>query len=169
MTPMVWNFIIIGAVVLIFLILVRRLPIAAKFLQKEKIETTPEAIVSSSLMSQADDAFEAKKYDKAEQLYIGIAAHDPKNVKIYNRLGTIYIERKNYYDAKDAFVLATKLDPMSADNYIGLGQAYMGLKDYFKASQTFLQAIEIDPKDKKYREFYEKSQKLLEREKGKRR
>jgi cytochrome c-type biogenesis protein CcmH/NrfG len=170
MTPMIWNFVIIGAVVLIFLILVRRLPVAAKFIEKEKevekeVEMTPEKLVNYSKMSQADEAFEAKKYNVAEDLYIQIASREPNNAKVYNRLGVIYLDQKNYYDAKDAFLQSIKLDAGDLDMFLGLGHAYMGLKDYFKASQAYLKAIDQEPKNKVYKDLYEKAQKALDKEK----
>lgn len=166
MTPMIWNFVIIGAVVLIFLILVRRLPVAARFIEKEKETDIPvEKLEKYSQMSQADDAFESKKYDVAEELYIKIAAHEPNNAKVYNRLGVIYLDQKNYYDAKDAFLQSIKLDAGDIEIFINLGHAYLGLKDYFKASQSYLKAIEQEPKNRKFRDLYEKAQKMLDREK----
>lgn len=168
MTPMIWNFVIIGAVVLIFLVMIRRLPVAARFVEKEKekeLQITPQKLADYSQMSQADEAFEAKKYDVAEDLYIKIAAHEPNNPKVYNQLGVIYLDQKNYYDAKDAFLQSIKLDPSNIEIFIDLGHAYMGLKDYFKASQSYMKAIEQEPKNKKYRELYEKAQKALDKEK----
>lgn len=169
MTTMIWNFIIIGAVVMIFLILIRRLPIAAKYMQEEKKDLPAEKIVSYGIMAQAEDAFEARDFTKAENLYIKMAAQEPNNAKVYNRLGVIYLDQKNYYDAKDAFLQSIKLEPDNINLYDNLGTAYMGLKDYFKAGQAFMKLIESDPKNKKYREIYEKSQKALEREKKNRR
>lgn len=165
MSSMIWNFIIIGAVVLIFLILVRRLPLAARYQKKEKEDFPAEKIISYSLMAQADDAFEQRHYDKAEEMYIKIAASEPNNAKVYNKLGIIYLDQKNYYDAKDAFLQSLKLEPDDISIQEQLGHAYMGLKDYFKATQAYMLGVEQEPKNKKYREFYEKAQKALEREK----
>ncbi|MEI6040270.1 MAG: hypothetical protein WCP93_02890 [Candidatus Berkelbacteria bacterium] len=166
MSTYFWDFIIIGAVVLIFLILARRLPVAAQF-QKAEDEVSPARIVAVGAMAQADDAFDRKDYTAAESLYIKIAAQEPNNFKVYDRLGTIYIVQKNYYDAKDAFLQAIKLESGDLSLFIKLGDAYMGLKDYFKASQSYMQAVEQEPKNKKYRELYEKAQKALDKEKKK--
>ena len=172
MSTYIWDFIIIGAVVLIFLILARRLPVAAQFEIKEvekpkeeKKEVTPEKVIALSLIDQADEAYNAKDFNKAEQIYIKIAAHEPNNDKVYSKLGQIYLNQKNYYDAKDAFLQAIKLEPENIEYDINLSAAYMGLKDYFKASQALLKALEQEPKNKKYRELYEKAEKALEREK----
>jgi cytochrome c-type biogenesis protein CcmH/NrfG len=167
MSAYIWDFVIIGAVVLIFLILVRRLPVIAQFKEKEEVkkEIPAEKIVSYSLMSDADDAYDSRDYNKAEGLYIKLAAKEPNNAKIYNKLGTIYLSQKNYYDAKDAFLQSVKLDSGDIAIHIELGHAYMGLKDYFKATQAYMFAIEQEPKNRKYRDLYEKAEKALEREK----
>lgn len=164
---MIWNIIIIASVVLIFIMMARRIPLARQ-LQKKEIDATPEEITLYGLIAQADDAFDRKKFELAEKLYIQAAAQDPSNAKIYNRLGAIYLEQNNFYDAKDAFLQATRLDAGVASRYANLGLAYMGLKDYFKAGQTFKEALKIDPKNQKYQGFLEKSQKLQEKEKKRR-
>lgn len=167
MSSMIWNFVIIFAIVVIFIILARRLPVASQYQKKEKEDYPKEKVVAYSLMAQADEAFEQKKYDSAEELYIKIAAKEPKNAKVYNRLGLIYLVQQNYYDAKDAFLQSIKLEPGNIDIESDLGHAYMGLKDYFKASQAYMKAVEAEPKNHKYREFYGRAQKALGREKKK--
>jgi len=164
---MIWNFIIIGAVVIIFLVLVRKIPVALKIQKEEKSNISLKEINKYSLIAQADDAFDEKDFEKAENIYIRAAAQDPGNAKIYNRLGLIYLDRKNYYDAKEAFLQAAKLEADIALRHANLGMAYMGLKDYFKASQSFQKAVELDPKDKKYRQMYERAQKVYEKDKNK--
>ena len=134
---MIWNFLVIGAVVIIFLILIRRIPLAREISKKEAPEVTDEEMTFYGLVSQADDAFERKDFEKAESLYIKAVSQDPDNAKIYSRLGAIYLEQKNYYDAKDAFLQATKIDPDTASRHVNLGLAYLGLKDFFKASSAF--------------------------------
>jgi len=160
---MIWNFIIIGAVVIIFLILVRRIPLAKKM--QEEIEVSDEEITNYGLVARADDAFDSKNFTLAENLYVKAAANDPDNVKIYSRLGAIYLEQKDFYDAKEAFLQAVKLDPQNGSRHINLGLAYIGLKDFFKASESFDNALKIDPKNKKYQSLLEKAEKLKEREK----
>jgi Flp pilus assembly protein TadD len=161
---MTWNFVIIGAIVLIFIVLLRRVPTAIRFQQKEKEEVAPEVITAYGLAAQADDAFESKDFDKAEDLYIKIAAQEPNNPKVYNRLGAIYLEQENFYDAKDAFLLAQKLEPNIASRYINLGMAYMGLKDYFKATEAFKNAVKLEPQNSKYEKYLERASKLKEKE-----
>lgn len=161
---MVWNFIIIGAVVIVFIILVRRIPLA-KEKAKEEVHMSNSEMTTYGLISQADDDFDRKKFAEAEQLYLKAAAAEPNNPKIYSKLGAIYLEQKNYYDAKEAFLAALKIDPDTASRHINLGLAYMGLKDYYKSAQTFGDALKLDPKNKKYQNLLEKAEKAKDREK----
>lgn len=161
---MTWNFIIIGAVVLVLLILIRKIPLAKKIQEKENPEMTEKEMTTYGLIAQADDAFERKDFEEAEELYVKAAAADPDNAKLYGRLGAIYLEQNNYYDAKEAFAQTVKLDKKNASHHINLGLAYMGLKDYFKAEKTFSDALKLDPKNEKYQSLLEKSKKEQEKE-----
>ena len=163
---MIWNLLVVVAVVIVLIIIARRLPDARKIMRESK-DVTDEEINLYSLIAQADDAYEAKSYQKAESLYIKAAALDPDNAKIYSRLGVIYLEQKNFYDAKDAFLQAAKLEPDLASRHINLGLTFMGLKDYFKATESFKKALAIDHKSSKYKKLLDKAQKLYEREKKK--
>lgn len=163
---MIWNLLIIFAVATILVILGRRLPDARKIRQETAL-TSDKDLNLYSVIAQADDAFEGRKFEKAETLYIKAAAEDPDNAKIYSRLGAIYLEQKNYYDAKDAFCQACKLEPDLASRHINFGLALMGLKDYFKATESFQKAINIDPKNKKYQKLLDKAQKHYQKERKK--
>lgn len=163
---MIWDLLVVAAVVVVLVMIARRLPDARK-IRRQESNVTDEEINIYGLIAQADDAFESKKYEKAENLYIKAAASSPDNAKIYSRLGAIYLEQKNFYDAKDAFLQAAKLEPDLASRYVNLGLAFMGLKDYFKATESFKKALNIDSKNNKYKKLLERSQKLYEKEKGK--
>ncbi|MFA6492951.1 MAG: tetratricopeptide repeat protein [Patescibacteria group bacterium] len=163
---MIWNLSIIAAVVVILIIIARRLPDARKVMQESK-GVTDEEVSLYGMIAQADDAFESKDFQKAESLYIKVAALDPDNAKVYSRLGAIYLEQKNFYDAKDAFLQAAKLEPELASRHVNLGLAFMGLKDYFKATESFKKALNLDRKNSKYKKLLEKVQKLYEKEKKK--
>lgn len=164
---MIWNFIIIGAVVVLFVLLIRRVPTAMRYQRGDRPKVDASTVTAYSLAAQADDAFEKRDFEKAEDLYIKIAATEPNNAKVYNRLGAIYLEQKNFYDAKDAFLQSIKLEPDNATRYANLGMAYLGLKDYFKAEQAFNDALKYDFHNDKYRKLQEKAKKLREKEKKK--
>lgn len=161
---MIWNFIIIGTLVLALMILVRKIPLAKKIQQKENPELSEKEMTVYGLLAQADDAFGRKNFSEAEGLYVKAAANSPDNVKIYNRLGVIYLEQQNYYDAKESFLQTVKLEKKNASHHSNLGLAYLGLKDYFKAAEVFKDALTLTPKNKKYQEFLEKAKKLQQKE-----
>ena len=62
------------------------------------------------LSSEADRAWQERKYDKAEQACLKILVQQPKNHKYMTRIGQIYQETGNLEDAKEAFESAKKLD-----------------------------------------------------------
>lgn len=160
---MIWNLLVVLAVVIVLIIIGRRLPDARRKMREER-QISDEEIGLYGLIAQADDAFDLKKYEKAESIYIKAAAEDPDNAKIYSRLGAIYLEQGNFYDAKDAFMQAVKLEPDLASRHINLGLAFMGLKDYYKAMGSFKKALVINPKNSKYDRFFKKAEKLYEKE-----
>jgi tetratricopeptide (TPR) repeat protein len=154
---MIWDILVIICVLIIFLVIARRIPLARQFQKKEEPEVSPEEMTTMGLIANADDAFSKKDYIKAEELYVKAASCDPDNARIYTRLGVIYLEQENYYDAKEAFLQTVKLDESKTSHHINLGLAYMGLKDYYKAEQTFENALKLDPKNKKYQDLFEKA------------
>lgn len=160
---MIWNLIIIIAVVIIFVILARRIPLARQYQKNETSDVSTEEMTIFGLISNADEAFGKKKFKKAEELYIKAAAQDPDNSKIYTRLGAIYLEQENYYDAKEAFMQSVKLDEDKASHHVNLGLAYMGLKDFYKAENAFSNALKLDPKNKKYQDLFDKAKRRQEK------
>lgn len=108
---------------------------------------------AKNLGQEADDLFAIKDYRKAEKLYLKLAAEDPKNQKIYSRLGIIYLEQKNYEDARDAFQQAIRLEPGVASRHFNLAIAYLNLGSTAKAVQALEQALKHDPANRKYRKM----------------
>ncbi len=161
---MIWNLLIVLAVVIILIIVGRRIPDARKKMQETR-QVSSEEMSLYGLIAQADEAFEQRDFEKAESLYVKAATTDPDNSKIYSRLGAIYLEQKNFYDARDAFLQAAKIEPDLASRHVNLGLAFMGLKDYYKATDTFQKALDLDKKNKKYQRLLEKAEKAQEREK----
>ena len=165
---MIWDLLIVLAVVAILIVIARKIPAAREKLAETR-EATGQEVSLYGLIAHADDVFEAKDFKKAESLYVKAAAQDPDNPRVYSRLGAIYLEQKNYYDAKDAFLQAVKLEPDLASRHINLALAYLGLKDYFKAIESFKKALSFDPKNKKYQKLLEKAEKIYAKEKDKKR
>ena len=97
--------------------------------------------------------FAIKDYRKAEKLYLRLAADQPKNPKIYSRLGIIYLEQKNYEDARDALQQAIKLEPNIASRHFNLAMVYLNLNSTAKAINSLELALKYDPSNRKYRKM----------------
>ncbi len=163
---MIGIIVVVAAIIVVLVLIGRRLPDArAKMYQTR--EVSDQEISLYGLIAQADEAFEKKEYEKAENIYVTAASQDADNPKIYSRLGAIYLEKKNFYDARDAFLHAAKIEPDLASRHVNLGLAYMGLKDYYKAGEAFKKALSLDPKNKKYVGLLEKVNKAQEKDKKK--
>lgn len=137
----------------IFLILARRLPLAWPALQEEEKEERKEDKGEVALLAKAEKLFSAGDFAAAEEIYLKLAAAEPDNARVYNRLGIIYLEQKNYNDAVSAFQQAIKIDPEVALRHVNLGLAYLGLKKYTLAEKALERALEIEPRNKKYQQL----------------
>ena len=126
----------------------REEPINLPFFGKSKSE--------ENLFDEADMLFKHGNFDEAEKLYIKIAAINPKNVKVYNRLGVIYMERKNFRDAKEAFLMAVRLDRKKASRHYNLATAYEEMREYRNAIESLEEAIKLDKNNAKYKTYLEK-------------
>lgn len=106
-----------------------------------------------NLPQEAEDAFAIKDYKKAERLYLRLATEDPKNAKVYSRLGVIYLEQKTYEDARDALQAAIKLEPQAASRHFNLALCYIQLGSKSKAISAMEMALKHDPSNRKYRKM----------------
>ncbi len=64
------------------------------------------------LVVEADECYDAGNLKKALNYYL-IAVSEIPSVRLYNQIGSIYVERKKYDDAVEAFRLLLALDPKS--------------------------------------------------------
>jgi hypothetical protein len=106
-----------------------------------------------NLPQEAEDAFAIKDYKKAERLYLRLATEDPKNARVYSRLGVIYLEQKTYEDARDALQAAIKLEPQAASRHFNLALCYIQLGSKAKAISAMEMALKHDPSNRKYRKM----------------
>ncbi len=118
---------------------------------KPILKEEPRPEIRLTLLQEADLYFNKGDYDNAEKLYIKAAAKDPRNGKIYNKLGAIYVEQKNFIDAKEAFGEALKYEK-KASRYYNYGIACMECKDYPGAFSALSRAANMEESNKKYQE-----------------
>lgn len=122
------------------------------FWREELIEDKPEIMTH---YDEGETLFKAGKLDEAERFFLTAATRNPKDSKVYARLGLIYLQKKNYTDAIDALKVAVKLDRFNPSRYYNLALAYEGNKDNQRAIATIREAISLDPVSPKYRTLLE--------------
>lgn len=102
---------------------------------------------------EAEDAFSIRDYKRAERLYLKLATEEPKNPKVYSRLGVIYLALQAYEDARDALQAAIKLEPSISTRHFNLALAYINLGSKSKAIAAMEAALKYDPSNRKYRKM----------------
>ena len=118
----------------------------------------PEANLQRELepnFQKAEDLFKKKQYISAEKWYLEVVKKDPKNSKVYSRLGTIYLDQRNFEDAKEAFKESIRLDDRVASRFFNLSYVYNALGDLREASNYAKRALRLDPTNTKYRRWLE--------------
>jgi len=103
--------------------------------------------------SKAEDLFKKKQYISAEKWYIEAVKKNPKNPKIFSRLGVIYLEQKNFADAIESLKEAIRLDPDSASAHFNLSYALNAEGDNKGAIESAKKAARIDSNNEKYKKW----------------
>lgn len=166
--------IIFCCVIVIIVLIARKLPnvvkfniseskewFLTKFFKKNDKKSQGNLNNSGDLAKDADKFFDNKDYQEAEKAYLQLAIKEPKNIKVYNRLGAIYTELKNFSDAKEAFSQALKLNSENASGYFNFALAEIELKDYRNAVEALEKAVKLDKNNKKYQKLLEETQKRI--------
>jgi len=122
------------------------------FWSEEGLEDKPEIMTH---YDEGETLFKAGKLEEAEKFFLTAATRNPKDPKVYARLGLIYLQRKNYSDAIEALKVAVKLDKYNPTRYYNLALAYSGKNDNQRAIATIREAISLDPVSQKYRTLLE--------------
>jgi len=117
----------------------------------------PEVMLEKTqdpLMEKAEELFFKKQYISAEKWYLEVIKKDPRNPKIYSRLGLIYISQKNYKDAISCLEEANKLEPTVASRYFNLSFANNEEGNRKEALDSARKAIRLDPQNPKYKNWF---------------
>lgn len=107
------------------------------------------------LMEKAEELFFKKQYISAEKWYLEVIKKEPRNPKIYSRLGLIYINQKNYKDAICCLEEASKIEPGVASRYFNLSFAQNEEGDRKSAIANARKAFRADSQNKKYKRWYD--------------
>jgi len=107
------------------------------------------------LMEKAEELFFKKQYISAEKWYLEVIKKEPRNPKIYSRLGLIYINQKNYKDAICCLEEASKIEPGVASRYFNLSFAQNEEGDRKSAIVNARKAFRADSQNEKYKRWYD--------------
>ena len=110
-------------------------------------------------LEMADALYAQKNFPKAEHMYLQLAKQDPRNPKLYNRLGVLFLEQQNYADARDAFKAALSIDDSRASRHYNYSMACYHLGQFREAQDAMIQALKRDPKNPKYLDYAEQIRK----------
>lgn len=106
-----------------------------------------------ALLKEGDDYLKEGKLKEAERAYLRGVAKNPKNPRLYNRLGAIYLKQRNYRDALEAFEAARDFDGSKASRHYNVALAAWQLNNLAKARSAIKLAIQLDPHSVKYQEL----------------
>lgn len=117
-------------------------------------EAQRETLLSDeAFLREGDDYLKSGKLKEAERAYLRGVAKNPKNPRLYNRLGAIYLKQRNYRDALEAFEAARDFDGSKASRHYNVALAAWQLGNLSKAREAIKQAIALDPQSVKYQEL----------------
>lgn len=155
---MIYGIIIIIAWAVLVYLVYHRLPEARKIEEQRRLyekELTPLIIGKTQEYNEerAEQLLTKGDLEPAEQIYLHLAAGQPRNPKFYNRLGVIYLRQKNYRDARQAFETAVKIDPTVASRFYNLAVAWLELGNKKQARQVLKSAVRLSPENKKYQKM----------------
>ncbi len=122
--------------------------------QPETAESeTPPETPANEFLARAEKLFLDGKYLASEKWFVEAAQHDPKNGKIYARLGTVYLALKNYKDAEEALRTSLELEKPTAPRCYNLALALKHQGKIKEALKAAKQALSLDKSNLKYRDL----------------
>jgi tetratricopeptide (TPR) repeat protein len=105
-------------------------------------------------------------YDAAIATLQGALGRDPKNARLLNLLGEVYIVRQDLGHARDAFQRAVALDPRQSQPLRNLARVKLAAQDVDGAAGEFQAALKLAPADPQLvaeaTAFYEKHNRVDE-------
>ncbi|MBI4032616.1 tetratricopeptide repeat protein [Candidatus Berkelbacteria bacterium] len=110
----------------------------------------PSKVSDESLLAEGDQFLNDGKLREAERAFLRAVAKNPKNPKLYNRLGAIYLKQRNFSDALEAFVAARDLDSSKASRHYNVALAAWQSGKRPLAREAIAEALSLDPTAEKY-------------------
>ncbi len=94
---------------------------------------------------QAREAFQARNWSLAAQLYQRATAMNPRHAGSWSGLGAAQMQMRNYNGAVQSYQRAVTLNPRSSGFFTALGHAYRGQGNRNAARQAYQRAVALNP------------------------
>ncbi len=117
------------------------------------IKNNPVTFPEQKNISDGDKFFASGDLIRAEDSYLRAVAINPKDPKIYNRLGAIYLKNKNFKEALESFEAARDLDGGRASRHYNVALAAYESKDFSTAQNAIDQALKLDADSANYKQL----------------
>ena len=101
--------------------------------------------MSDTLLQNAQNAFQARKFAEASRLYHEVLRNDPRHFEALYGLGLVYLHGNEFEKSEYLVGEAIKLDPLFVDGMCVRGVALVRLKRYDEALACFEQALALRP------------------------
>ena len=118
-------------------------PPKARVVMPPKTEVAPTE--AELFMARAETAKRNNNFSEAEKLLVKAAAKEPRNPKVYAKLGLLYLEQgENWQEAEESFMQALKFDSNNGFIHNNLGLVLYNQDRFAAAAKEFEQACRLD-------------------------
>jgi Tfp pilus assembly protein PilF len=147
--------VIIVATIVLFIIILNRLPLEKEVVKKlayeaKQIESggeeDDESEADTDALRRADRYAQAGQYKRAEKIYLKLIADDPQDASLYNKLALVYLGSKEFKDAAKALNQALQIEPDNDTFYNNLGLLFYRQGNYEESVESYEKSIEINNK-----------------------
>lgn len=107
----------------------------------------PAAVQSEAelLLARAETAKRNNNFVEAEKMLVKAAAKEPRNARVYAKLGLLYLEQgENWKEAEESFQQALKFDPNNGFIHNNLGLVLYSQDRFAAAAKEFEIACHLD-------------------------
>jgi len=114
----------------------------------DSTKTLKEPVPSSTEITyeKRGDIFVARKmYREAVDAYQQAIKEDPRDARLYNKLGISYHRQEMFGQARRSYEEASRLDSKYSEAVNNLGTIYFAERRYKRAQQTYEKALKITP------------------------
>ncbi len=110
---------------------------------EKPIEAPPSEELTAE--RRADIYMARKMYREAVDGYTDALDSEPKNARLYNKLGIAYHHQMMFHQARKSYERAAKLEKDFAQAINNMGTVFYAEKRYKKAARMYRKALEITP------------------------